>query len=178
MNSMVEMSHQFLESVLHPQALCIDATLGQGKDTRFFLSHPVRKVHAFEIQDDLCRQALAAFDQSAFHLHPCSHACMKEELSHLEHQIDAVIFNFGWDPKRPGSIMTKPETSAAAVVQACSLLRHKGRMALVFYPHPQGAQEKEAVMQKLAELDGFEVLHLEMPFRNAPSLVFVEKKQK
>ena len=37
MKSMVELSHAFLQDILHPQALVIDATLGQGKDTLFFL---------------------------------------------------------------------------------------------------------------------------------------------
>lgn len=38
MKSMVDLSHEFLKPVLHKQAICVDATLGQGKDTDFFLS--------------------------------------------------------------------------------------------------------------------------------------------
>lgn len=33
MKSMVDLSHEFLKPVLHKQAICVDATLGQGKDT-------------------------------------------------------------------------------------------------------------------------------------------------
>ncbi|WP_288001727.1 hypothetical protein [Holdemanella sp.] len=36
MKSMVDLSHEFLKPVLHKQAICVDATLGQGKDTDFF----------------------------------------------------------------------------------------------------------------------------------------------
>ena len=41
MKSMVELSHDFLLPTLHSQAICIDATLGKGKDAQFFLDHSV-----------------------------------------------------------------------------------------------------------------------------------------
>ena len=50
MKSMVDLSHEFLKSVLHKQAICVDATLGQGKDTDFFLSQNVHKVYGLKIQ--------------------------------------------------------------------------------------------------------------------------------
>ena len=53
MKSMVDVSHEFLKPVLHKQAICVDATLGQGKDTDFFLSQNVHKVYGFEIQRDV-----------------------------------------------------------------------------------------------------------------------------
>ena len=37
MKSIVDQSHDFLKDVLHKGAICIDATLGWGKDTDFFL---------------------------------------------------------------------------------------------------------------------------------------------
>ena len=53
MKSMVDLSHEFLKPALHKQAICVDATLGQGKDTDFFLSQNVHKVYGFEIQRDV-----------------------------------------------------------------------------------------------------------------------------
>ena len=53
MKSMVDLSHEFIRPVLHKQAICVDATLGQGKDTDFFLSQNVHKVYGFEIQRDV-----------------------------------------------------------------------------------------------------------------------------
>ena len=35
MKSIVDQSHDFLKDVLHKGAICIDATLGWGKDTDF-----------------------------------------------------------------------------------------------------------------------------------------------
>lgn len=55
MKSMVDVSHEFLKPVLHKQAICVDATLGQGKDTDFFLSQNVHKVYGFEIQRDVLK---------------------------------------------------------------------------------------------------------------------------
>lgn len=53
MKSMVDVSHEFLKPVLHKQAICVDATLGQGKDTDFFFVANVHKVYGFEIQRDV-----------------------------------------------------------------------------------------------------------------------------
>ena len=53
MRSAVEMSHLFLREALHPQAICVDATLGHGKDAQFFLEQGCRQVIAFEIQEDV-----------------------------------------------------------------------------------------------------------------------------
>ena len=47
MKSMVDLSHEFLKPVLHKQAICVDATLGQGKDTDFFLSQNVHNLTYF-----------------------------------------------------------------------------------------------------------------------------------
>ena len=47
MKSIVDQSHDFLKDALHKGAICIDATLGWGKDTNFFLKNKVRKVYGF-----------------------------------------------------------------------------------------------------------------------------------
>ena len=44
MKSIVDQSHDFLKDALHKGAICIDATLGWGKDTNFFLKNKVNLV--------------------------------------------------------------------------------------------------------------------------------------
>ena len=58
MRSMVDESHLFLKPALHRRAVCVDATLGHGKDTAFFLSEGVQKVFAFEIQENILQNTM------------------------------------------------------------------------------------------------------------------------
>lgn len=63
MKSIVDQSHDFLKDVLHKGAICIDATLGWGKDTDFFLKNNVRKVYGFEIQQVVFEQTVSNIRQ-------------------------------------------------------------------------------------------------------------------
>ena len=66
MKSIVDQSHDFLKDVLHKGAICIDATLGWGKDTDFFLKNNVRKVYGFEIQQVVFEQTVSNIKDSHF----------------------------------------------------------------------------------------------------------------
>lgn len=176
MKSIVDYSHDFLKPVLHPAAVCIDATLGQGYDSQFFLAEKVRLVHAFEIQEKTADEAKNRIDNPAFILHVLSHACMKECLKGYEGKVDAVIFNFGWDPKRPGTLCTNARSSLAALKQAIELIRTKGRIALVFYPHEEGRREKEVLMDFLQAQKGLDLLCMDKPGKTGPSLCLIEKQ--
>ena len=72
MRSAVEMSHLFLRDALHPQALCVDATLGHGKDAQFFLEQGCSQVIAFEIQEDVLTDTIHR-TYECFVLHYAAH---------------------------------------------------------------------------------------------------------
>lgn len=192
MKSMVELSHDFLKGVIHPQALLIDATLGQGKDTLFFMQQHAGSIHAFEIDEEIVKETSAFLQeqkqlmkekepfrkQSEVCIHPCSHDQMEKILSEEKKQADGIIFNFGWYPKEAGRSETLPQTSAKAVEQALSLLRPKGRMALVFYDHEQARQEQEAVLDVLEKYKNeFEIYTFEKMYSHgAPKLCLISHK--
>lgn len=178
MKSIVEISHDYLDPVLHRQAVCIDATLGHGNDSLFFQNAGVREIHAFEIQENLLEETSRKFSGPAFHAYLKSHDQMEDVLSEYAGKVDAVIFNFGWDPKIPGSLTTKTSSSVEAVRQAVDLLRPKGRMSLVFYPHAEGEKEKQAILESLGKRSDISVLTIEHPFVKSPSLALIEKKKK
>ncbi len=181
MKSMTEISHDFLLPVLKKGAVCIDATLGQGSDSAFFLKHPVRQVIAFDIQKPLVDQADIRFaDDRRFKAYCLSHEQMDQALAaeKSEGQISAVIFNFGYDPCQHGGLMTEPQSSLNAVNQALRLLRPKGRMALVFYPHEQGKEEERLIRKELLKQSGaFWQLEIRNPASDAPSLLLIEKRK-
>lgn len=190
MMSMVELSHAFLKPVLHARAVCVDATLGQGKDSLFFLEQQPGQIHAFEIDPEIAAEAADRLEnrrrqlqeqngcRTRLAVHALSHHHMKEVLSDLQGSVDAVIFNFGWYPKEAGRSQTLPETSACAVKQVLDLLRPKGRMALVFYPHDLAEEEEEAVLSVLeARRDSLEVQKVKNLFvKSSPWVCLIQQK--
>ena len=146
MKSMVDLSHEFLKPVLHKQAICVDATLGQGKDTDFFLSQNVHKVYGFEIQRDVFESTKERLDDQRTCFYNVGHEHMKE---YIHEEVDAILFNFGYFPKGDLKITTQSSSSVSAVRQALNLLKVKGRMALVMYPHDTGKEEAICVEEFL-----------------------------
>lgn len=177
MKSMSELSHQFLKPALHQQAICIDGTLGYGRDAGFFLEQGAKHVYAYEIQPNLLAAALQNLSDPRIHALAKSHDQIGHDLGHLQGKVDAVIFNFGYDPHTLQGIATTTDSSLAAIQAAVRLLRIKGRMALVFYPHPQGMQEKEAIFKWLETQLHLETTYICHPFKhNSPSLLCIEKR--
>ncbi len=176
MKSMSELAHDFLKPVLHSGALCIDGTLGYGRDSEFFLKENVRKVFAYEIQPELAQSSKNRLNSKRLVVFEHSHELMEKDLQIYAGSIDAVIFNFGFDPHTLEGVCTQKESSLEAMKQALNLLRHKGRVALVFYPHEQGREEKETLMQELEGRKDLGVLEICHPFLDhSPTLVCVEK---
>ncbi|MDO4467836.1 MAG: class I SAM-dependent methyltransferase [Bacillota bacterium] len=172
MKSIVDYSHEFLLPVLHKGAVCVDGTLGNGHDTKFFLEQGVRKVHGYEIQEDVFNKTVEQLSSKRFIGHCKSH----EFIDEIEEIVDAIIFNFGYCPGKEESITTKGNTSLLAVQKAFSLLKKKGRMALVFYPHEEGKIEAKIIMEWLFTLSGIDMIKIEMLQKDCPYFVGIEKK--
>lgn len=175
MKSMVDLSHEFLKPVLHKQAICIDATLGQGKDTDFFLEHHVYQVYGFEIQKEVFEKTKKRLARKDVSLFLAGHENMQE---YIQQSVDAIIFNFGYYPNGNHKIQTQDKTSVQAVLQALHLLKIKGRMALVMYPHEAGKKEAQSVEDVLKTQTNIQVHKLEnFMTENSPYLLLVEKRR-
>ncbi len=175
MKSIVEQSHDFLLPCLHKGAICIDATLGNGKDTIFFLNHKVKKVYGFEIQEDILKFTLNIINNDKLIGILDGHEKM---LNYVKEEIDAIIFNFGYCPDSDSDITTLPDTSLIAVKNALNTLKHKGRMVLVMYPHDQGRKEAELIEDYLKQVD-HHLFYIEKSYQlnqdNSPYLIQIEK---
>lgn len=180
MKSMVDLAHAFIRPVLHTQAIGIDATLGRGHDARFLLAHRAAKVYAFEIQEDIARMTAEKLKDSRLEIFVESHDQMETRLKDLQEQVDAIFFNFGYCPGCTSGRETQPASSLAAVKQALGLLRIKGRMALVFYPHENWQQELNQITAYLKTLDPHVIAIQKIEQFNAcqaPLLFCLEKKK-
>lgn len=175
MKSAVEISHAFLKPALHKQAVCLDATMGNGKDTRFFLNQGVRKVVAFEIQPNVFQKTVNEIKDTRLEAYCLSHIFIKDKINTL---LDAAIFNFGYCPGSDSGITTQADSSLDAVKQALDCLKIKGRMVLVMYSHEEGIKEAEWISSYLSGLDSFfySVWMLKpMNAHNSPWIIAIEK---
>ena len=175
MKSMVDLSHEFLLPVLHRGAICVDATIGHGKDTKFFLEHNVLKVYGFEIQEDVLNQTIQTINNIHFHPFLLGHEKMDDV---IKQSVDAIIFNFGYCPGKEEGITTKVDTSILAIKKGLSLLKRKGRMALVLYPHQEGKKEAECIENYVRTLNSNEysvLLVKNLNIEYSPYLIEIEK---
>lgn len=139
--------------VAGPGDIAVDATVGNGIDTLFLSQQvgPEGKVFGFDIQQnalDSARQRLAsqgAPDNVTLLL--AGHERMAELLpDEVRCAVGAVMFNFGYLPGGDETVITRPETSCAAIDAALSVMRRGGVASMVLYTgHPGGAEEAEAI---------------------------------
>lgn len=174
MKTMVQLSHEFLLPVLHKQAIVVDATLGQGKDTEFFLNQKVKTVIAFEVQEAAIQKVKDKIKDDRLHIYNTGHENMDAILSQ---KVDAMVFNFGYCPGLDSCVTTMPNTSLTAVKKGLNLLKVKGRMALAFYPHEQGRLESEKIMGFLQNVPhySYQIQKIEVVNAKSPYLIFIER---
>lgn len=172
------MAHAFLEEILTPNDLVIDATMGNGHDT-LFLAQKAGHVFAFDIQEaalTATEQRLAEAGLSNVTLILAGH----EKIDRYVDKAKAAIFNLGYLPSADKSIITLPETTLAALEQVCSLLEVGGRLALMVYDgHEGGDRERDAILSYVKNLPqtAFTVLIYQIinQINHPPFLIMVEK---
>ncbi len=204
--SVLSMAHKLVKEHVSPSDTVVDATCGNGVDTRFLaeLVGPRGSVYAFDIQElalENTRVRLsAAFESSGnpssakvngvaskekqmpeLHLVLDSHEAMANHIAVGSHgQVAAIMFNLGYLPGADQSIITQPESTLAALNSAISLLRKGGIVTIVLYPgHSGGGTETRAVEQWASSLSVQicqAVIYRMAQRTDAPYLIAIEKK--
>ena len=148
--------HQFLRANVRSGAFCIDATAGKGRDTALLcrLAGEQGRVLAFDVQPEALTQTRELLKQEGLsaELILDSHANMGAYAS-LE-SVDCIVFNFGRLPGGDPKIMTRAESSIAAIGAGLELLKPGGVMALaIYYGGENGYGERDAILAYLKTLD-------------------------
>ncbi len=155
--SLSEIAHDIVRAYLQEGDSAIDATLGNGHDTLFLAQciGATGRVYGFDIQ----AKALQA-TQERLHEHGVLERAILRLESHANltsyvcRPVQAVMFNLGYLPGADKHIVTKSESTLAALSSACGLLASRGVMTVMVYPgHPGGAEEASAVEQWLQQLN-------------------------
>jgi len=182
---LIEEAHRAVADVVRLGDVVVDATLGNGHDT-LFLARCVGnsgQVFGFDVQQQAIRStgkrlAEADIAESVCQLYLESHAKMGK---HVPEGVRAVMFNLGYLPGGDKAMITRIDTSLAAVTAALRLLAAGGVLTVMCYPgHEGGSQEALAVKKLLAGIgsESFDVELLERDgaSASAPFLLVAKKR--
>ncbi|WP_339233554.1 class I SAM-dependent methyltransferase [Oceanobacillus sp. FSL W7-1281] len=179
-------AHTLLKESLKEGDTAIDATCGNGHDT-LLLSQtvgPSGKVYGFDIQEQAIQNTKETLYKNGCHnvsliqdSHEKIHSNIKEDI------FGGAIFNLGYLPKSDKSIVTKAPSTIASIEAILEKLKTNGLVVLViYYGHPGGEEEKEAVLSYASQLNQKEYQVLRYQFINqqnqAPFLIAIEKKKR
>jgi len=141
--------------------IAIDATCGNGFDT-LFLAEQVGStgiVYSVDLQskaiETASRRLSAAGTLSRCRLVAVSHSELRTiiEPSHAG-LVSVVMFNLGYLPFGDKSMVTKPESTLAALDQAIELVRSGGLISVLAYPgHAGGSEESQCVAEWVQQHD-------------------------
>ena len=142
---------ELIENAMFPGARAIDATMGNGHDTKWLceLAGEDGHVYAFDIQAQAVESTRARLDGAELlGRATLIHAGHERMAEFVEEKADAIVFNLGWLPKGDKKVTTLTPTTLAAVEAATGLLASGGVMTICVYPgHDEGTREKNALLE-------------------------------
>lgn len=145
-----ELAHEIVSRFLHPGDHAVDATVGNGHDTRFLAEQVGRtgRVDGFDIQTEAIaatRRSLNALGEAPqVHLHLLGHERMREIITT---PVSAVLFNLGYLPSGDRSLVTRPDSTRIALESSWDLLSPGGILSVVVYPGHEGGREEASQVE-------------------------------
>ncbi|WP_320171811.1 class I SAM-dependent methyltransferase [Maridesulfovibrio sp.] len=171
-SNILSFAKSILSDALESGGIAVDATVGNGYDT-VFLSRSVGScghVFGFDIQEEAIAQTESRLEEECtaanWTLFKAGHENMLEYIPEEFHgRVGVIMFNLGFLPGSDKSVITKPETTIAAVRSSLSLLSVGGVLCIAIYAgHPGGDDEDSEVRQFCRSLDyhSYRVVQSEM----------------
>jgi predicted methyltransferase len=168
----VEFSHLLLKENIVLGDQVVDATAGNGHDTKFLadLVGSEGKVYSFDIQEKAIANTKNLLEKNDLavraELFLDSHANLDK---YLNKKISSVIFNLGYLPGGNKEIITRSKSTITAVEKSIELLKKNGIIILVIYSgHPGGKEEKNKLLDYASNLDYKKFNVLNYKFLNQP----------
>ena len=184
-NNAMEAARTLLSGTL-PQAACVvDATAGNGHDTRYLCEQvPANcRVWALDIQPVAIAATAALLERYGLtgraRLVCANHAAVGD---YVREPVDAAMFNLGYLPGRDHALTTRPEFLRPALDCLTSLLTGGGLITLVAYPgHDPGRAEIDFLETYLQSLTQENFMATKISFlnqKNAPALLYAIGKRR
>ena len=174
---------RYMEEILRPGDIAVDATMGNGKDTQFLceLVGEAGHVYAFDVQQEALDRTAARLEEAGLReratLILAGHETMRENVPVSPR---VVMFNLGWLPGAEHIVTTRVETTMQAVQAALELVVPDGFVSVCVYPgHEEGTRELHALLDWAAGLDvrAYNVLHHDFIAAKpgTPHLILIQK---
>lgn len=188
LKGIIPFAHDLLKESVEPGEIVVDATCGNGNDT-LFLSNLVGEdgaVYAFDIQEqaiETTEKLLHENKRTNVNLILDSHAQIDKYIrDDGVETLGGAIFNLGYLPRSNKQIITKGDSTIAAIETLLRYIRIGARIVIVVYHgHDGGKEEKDAVLQFVRELDQTYYAAITYQFinqrNNPPFVVAIEKRK-
>ena len=185
LNKVTDLNKVMLEDVINQGDVVIDATMGNGYDTKF-LAQKVGEdglVYSFDVQDEAIKSTKKRLEKENLldrvNLILDGHQNMD---MYVKEKVSCVMFNLGYLPRAKHQIITKPKTTLEAIKKSLDLLKPHGVISIAIYTgHEGGMDECNEVFNYVSQLDQSEYNVLNCNFINQinhpPRLILIEKKQ-
>lgn len=180
-------AHELIQAAIEPGDLVIDATCGNGNDT-VILGQAVGndgKVLAFDVQEqaiEATSKRLSQYELTNVELILDGHQEVALYIPEAwKHKLAGAIFNLGYLPRSDKQVITKPVTTIQAIDTIAAHLKYGGIIVcVVYYGHPGGEEEKQALLEHLTTFDQDYFRVLQYGFINQkntpPFILAIEKK--
>jgi predicted methyltransferase len=176
-----------LKKAIKPGDVVVDATVGNGYDTVFLaeLVGESGQVFGFDIQEEAIeaskeRLALQCLSERVTIFH-AGHEQLGQLIPDNYHgKVSGTIFNLGYLPGSDKAIVTRPETTIAAIQQLLEISKPEGVIVLVIYHgHKGGAEERESLLAYCRQVDQKTAHVLQYQFinqQNSPAFIIAIEK--
>lgn len=165
----LKLSHNVIKNYITKDSICVDATMGRGRDT-LFLCELSKKVYAFDIQKEALKSTESLLKENNINnavLINDGHENMEQ---YINTDIDCVTFNLGYLPGGNHSIQTKFETTKKAIEIAMKKLKVGGIISIcIYYGKDSGYLEKNNILKYLKEIDSNAFTVILSDFINRPN---------
>lgn len=176
-----ELAKLFCKKYIDDDSVAVDATCGNGHDT-LWLAGRCARVYAFDIQKAAVEATAALLEaQGKVNVSVIcdSHSEMAE---YVKEPVNLIMFNLGYLPGGDKTVATYHGSTLQALAQSLELLAVDGLICVIMYwGHPQGAEERKAVLQWAAGLDKgkYHCVHTDMINQPncPPEILLITKKR-
>lgn len=171
----------YINTYVEPGDICVDATVGNGHDTKSLLDRigEKGKIYGFDIQNDaLINTRKMIGTPSNVRLILDSHANIDKYISD---KIRCAVFNLGYLPGGDHSIATNSKSSIEAIGKCIQLLDDHGFIAVtIYHGGDTGFSECNDVLEYLKTIDyrkfGVTLYEFHNRPNNPPIFAVIEKR--
>ncbi|SCI11083.1 MULTISPECIES: tRNA (mnm(5)s(2)U34)-methyltransferase [unclassified Romboutsia] len=185
LTKITEINKLFIEDVISDGDVVIDATMGNGYDTKYLAEKVGQNgfVYSFDIQEEAIKSTKKRLEKADLldrvQLILDGHENLE---NYVDKEVSCVLFNLGYLPRADHNVITKPDTTLRAIESSLKLLKPHGIVSLAIYTgHEGGMEERNCVYEYVQGLDQNEFNVLESKFinqiNNPPQLILIEKKK-